>query len=109
MSSQLTRPSASEAMAARPTATASRAWRPSTPEASSSACPESSWLRELRTTTRIAISPANIEPSIRARQALKPSGVIRSRAWPKTRPSAGLMPRLIESWARSAVVSMIQR
>jgi hypothetical protein len=96
-----TTPTAIEAMTAMRTATASRLDRASTPEASSSACPESSSARLLRITTSTAISPEKNAPSCPARHALKPSAVMRSRAGPKTSDSAGFAPSAVESAARS--------
>ncbi len=83
-------------------AVASRVGRLITPEASSSACPESSCARVLRVTMRMAMIPAKKAPSMPARHALKPSAVMRSRAGPKMRLRAGLAPTVIASSARSA-------
>ena len=85
-----TTPSSRAAMAASATATAGRASRPITPEATSSARPESSSARELRTTMKIAMSPAKNAPSAPARHALKPTAVVRSTGLPKIRAIAGL-------------------
>ena len=77
-------------MQASATATAGRVARPTTPVATSSSP------RELRTTMRIAMSPAKKAPSAPARQALKPSAVVRSTGRPKISAIAGLAVML--SW-----------
>jgi len=101
-------PSATDARPAIATATARRACLPMTPEAKSSARPESSSARLFRTTIRIAISAAKNPPSAPARQALKPSGVERSRAGPKMRLRAGLAPTVMANSARLAASGKIQ-
>ena len=98
------RPRASDPIRAIPVAAISRLARPRTPEASSSACPESSCPRVARVTAKIAPSAARNPPSARLRQALKPSTVVRSRAGPKISPRAGLEPIAAARPLRSASV-----
>ncbi len=109
VSRKQTTPSATDAMAAIATATASRDSRAITPEATSSAWPESSSARLLRTTTRIVIRPEKNAPRAPARQALNPSAVERSRAGPKIRDRAGFAPRVrarsVRSWGSGKTIA----
>ncbi len=95
-----TRPRIRDATIASPTPASSRLARPRTPDASSSACPESSWARVARVSVKMAPSAVRKPPSARLRQASKPSTVEMSKAGPKIRPSAGLAPIAAASAAR---------
>ncbi len=98
------RPSMSDPISPMAVPVMSRLSRPRTPEASSSACPESSCARVARVTAKIAPRAARKPPSARLRQELNPSTVARSRAGPKIRPRAGLEPIAAARPARSASV-----